>query len=86
MKSENFKDSDDLSALLGDERVPYEADRILVVQRSGEVRQCGCAPLKVITLKYRTGPPRRFPMQFWGERFYPALEEEFHKHNPMALS
>jgi hypothetical protein len=25
-------------------------------------------------------------MQFWGERFYPALEEEFHKHNPMALS
>jgi len=25
-------------------------------------------------------------MQFWGERFYPALEAEFHKHNPMALS
>ena len=86
LKSENFKNGDDLSALLGDERVPYEADRILVVQRSGEVRQCGCAPLKVITLKDRTGPPRRFPMQFWGERFYPALEEEFHKHNPMALS
>jgi len=86
LKSENFKDGDDLSALLGDERVPYEADRILVVQRSGEVLQCGCAPLKVITLKDRTGPPRRFPMQFWGERFYPALEEEFHKHNPMALS
>ena len=39
LKSENFKDGDDLSALLGDERVPYEADRVLVVQRSGEVRR-----------------------------------------------
>jgi hypothetical protein len=79
-------DGDDLSALLGDERVPYDADRVLVVQRKGEVRDCGCVPLEVITLKDRTGPPRRFPMQFWGERFYPALETEFHKHNPMALS
>ncbi len=86
LKSENFNDGDDLSALLGDERVPYEADRVLVVQRKGEVRECGCAPLEVITLKDRTGPPRRFPMQFWGESFYPALEAEFHKHNPMALS
>ena len=55
-------------------------------KRSGEVRECGCAPLEVITLKDRTGPARRCPMQFWGERFYPALEAEFHKHNPMALS
>ena len=86
LKSENFNDGDDLSALLGDERVPYEADRVLVVQRSGEVRECGCAPLEVITLKDRTGPLRRFPMQFWGERFYPALEDEFHKHDPMATS
>jgi hypothetical protein len=86
LKSANFNDGDDLSALLGDERVPYEADRILVVQRSGEVRECGCAPLTVVTLKDRTGPARRFPMQFWGERFYPALEAEFHKHNSMALS
>ena len=86
LKSENFNDGDDLSALLGDERVPYEADRVLVVRRKGEVRECGCAALEVITAKDRTGPPRRFPMQFWGERFYPALEAEFHKHNPMALS
>ncbi len=86
LKSENFNDGDDLSALLGDERVAYEADRVLVVQRSGEVRECGCAPLEVITLKDRTGPLRRFPMQFWGERFYPALEDEFHKHDPMATS
>ena len=86
LKSENFKDGDDLTALLGDERVPYEADRVLVVQRCGEVRECGCAPLEVITLKDRTGPPRRWPMQFWGKRFYPALEAEFHRHDPMVLS
>ena len=81
LKSDHFNDSDDLSALLGDERVPYEADRVLVVQRNGEVRSCGCVPLEVITLKDRTGPPSRWPMQFWGARFYPALEPEFHKHD-----
>ncbi|MEP0805640.1 MAG: hypothetical protein HRF47_09130 [Chloroflexota bacterium] len=86
LKSEYFNDGDDLSALMGDERVPYEADRVLVVQRKGNVRECGCVPLEVITLKDRTGATRRFPMQFWGERFYPALEEEFHKHDPMALT
>jgi hypothetical protein len=86
LKSQNFKDGDDLSSILGDERVPYEADRVLVVQRSGEVQDCGCAPLEVITLKDRTGPPRRFPMQFWGERFYPALESEFHRHDSMVAS
>src|SRR3990172_8155066 len=64
LKSESFHDGDDLSALLGDERVPYEADRVLVVQRGGEVQTCGCVTLEVITLKDRTGPPRRFPMQF----------------------
>lgn len=86
LKSQHFKDGEDLSALLGDERVPYEADRVLVVQRSGEVQQCGCAPLEVITLKDRTGPTRRWPMQFWGERFYPALENEYHKHAPMEIA
>jgi hypothetical protein len=86
LKSAKFNDGDDLSALLGDERVPYEADRILIAQRNSTVRECGCVPLRVNTLKDRTGPARSFPMQFWGERFYPALEEEFHKHNPMALS
>lgn len=88
LKSESFHDGDDLSALLGDERVPYEADRVLVIQRGGEVQTCGCVTLEVITLKDRTGPPRRFPMQFWGERFYPALETEFDKHDkhdPMVL-
>jgi hypothetical protein len=84
LKSENFTDGDDLSALLGDERVPYEADRVLVVQRSGQVQECGCVGLEVITLKDRTGPPRRWSMQFWGQRFYPALETEFHKHEPLT--
>jgi replicative DNA helicase len=84
LKSDHFNDSDDLSALLGDERVPYEADRVLVVQRNGEVGSCGCVPLEVITLKDRTGPPSRWPMQFWGARFYPALEPEFHKHDTMV--
>lgn len=86
LKSERFNDGDDLSALLGDERVPYEADRVLVVNRTGDVRDCGCAPLEVLTLKDRTGPARRWSMQFWGERFYPALENEFRKHDPMVLS
>jgi len=86
LKSESFNAGDDLSALLGDERVPYEPDRVLVVQRNGEVHNCGCVPLEVITLKDRTGPPRRFSLQFWGERFYPALETEFYRHEPMVLS
>lgn len=85
LKAKNFNDGDDLSALLGDERVPYEADRVLVVRRKGDVQKCECTPLEVLTLKDRTGPVRRFPMQFWGERFYPALADEFHKHAPMDL-
>jgi hypothetical protein len=86
LKSDNFQDGDELSALLGDERVPYEADRVLVVKRRGEVQACGCAPLEVVTLKDRTGPPRRWPMQFWGARFYPAFEDEFHRHEPMVIA
>src|SRR5512139_1787971 len=43
LKSDHFNAGDDLSVLLGDERVPYEADRVLVVQRSGDVHDCGCA-------------------------------------------
>jgi len=84
LRSDHFNAGDDLSALLGDERVPYEADRVLVVQRSGEIHKCGCVPLEVITLKDRTGPPRHWSMLFWGERFYPALETEFHKHGSLA--
>jgi len=84
LKSEHFSEGDDLSALLGDERVPYEADRVLLVQRIGNVHICGCVTLEVITLKDRTGPARHWKMQFWGEHFYPALETEFYKHETMV--
>jgi len=82
LKSGSFQDGEDLSSLLGDERVPYEADRVLFVRRHGEVQACGCVSLEVITLKDRTAPPRLWTMQFWGENFYPALSNEFHKHIP----
>ena len=41
---------------------------------------CGCVDLAIHTLKDRTGPVRNWDMQFWGERFYPALEEEKDTH------
>jgi hypothetical protein len=73
MKVDSFKDGADLSALLGDERVPYEADRVLVVRRVGPVHACGCVDLEALTLKDRTGPARTITLAFWGARFYPAL-------------
>lgn len=76
LRSEYFTEGINLSALLGDERVPYEADRVLLVQRDGPVQECGCVPLEVHTLKNRTGPARTWQLAFWGERFYPALEGE----------
>jgi hypothetical protein len=70
----------DLSDLFGDERVPYTADRVYVIARSGQPMPCGCVDLAVHTLKDRTGPVRNWDMQFWGARFYPALEEEKDTH------
>lgn len=66
----------DLSDLFGDERVPYTADRVYVIARRGQPRQCGCVDLAVHTLKDRTGPIRNWALRFWGERFYPALDGE----------
>jgi hypothetical protein len=63
----------DLSVLLGDERVPYEVDRVLFVQRTGDIQPCGCVTLDVHTLKNRVGPADSWQMTFWGTRFYPAL-------------
>ncbi len=80
LRSETFNAEDELSALLGDERVPYVADRVLLVRRAETVQACGCVALSVHTLKDRTGPARTWKMQFWGERFFPALESEFHRH------
>ena len=73
LRSEHFANGDDLSALLGDERVPYEADRVLLIQRRGSLQDCGCVVLDVRTLKNRTGPAHDWQLAFWGERFYPAL-------------
>ena len=44
LRSETFDEGDELSALLGDERVPYVADRVLLVRRaeaSAFLRLCG---------------------------------------------
>jgi hypothetical protein len=72
----HFSRGINLSALLGDERVPYEADRVLLVQRDGPVQECGCVGLETHTLKNRTGPAHTWQMAFWGERFYPAFVNE----------
>lgn len=80
LRSERFEQGSELSALLGDERVPYEADRVILMQRGyGEMR-CTCTTLLVYTLKDRTGPVRSWNITFWGERFYPALESESGRH------
>ena len=73
LKEGHFEMSVGLGSLLGDERVPYEADRVLLMNRSGNVKDCGCVDLCVDTLKNRTGPAERLKMQFWGERFFPVL-------------
>jgi len=81
-----FKESGiyDLSDLFGDERVPYTADRVYLISRDGlSLLSCSCVDLMVHTLKDRTGPVRQFKMQFWGERFYPALEAEKNFHEGM---
>lgn len=76
LRSAHFMHGIDLSALLGDERVPYEADRVMLIQRSGTVQECGCVALDVHTLKNRVGPAQTWQLTFWGERFYPVLEGE----------
>ena len=76
LRAERFADGRDLSALLGDERVPYEADRVLLLQRDEPTQACGCVRLDVHTLKDRTGPERTWRLAFWGERFYPAVDGE----------
>ena len=73
LRAEHFSQANDLSALWGDERVPYEADRVLLVQRNGPRQECGCMMLAVHTLKNRTGPAQDEQLAFWGARFYPAL-------------
>ena len=65
-----------LGNLLGDERVAYEADRVYSITRSGEIQLCGCIDLEVQMLKNRVGPLTRFPIHFWGARYFPALAKD----------
>ena len=81
LKSDSFTEGDELSALLGDERVPYEADRVLLMRPAESLGSCGCISLNVHTLKDRTGPAHTWKMHFWGARFYPALPDEFQRHD-----
>ena len=76
LRAEHFANGNDLSALLGDERVSYEADRVMLIKREGLVKNCGCVDLEVHTIKNRVGPAHTWRMTFWGERFYPALNGE----------
>ena len=76
----------DLEDLLGDERVPYTADRVYLMSRDTAIaKECGCVDLKAHTMKDRTGPTRRLKMQFWGERFYPVLESEKCLHDVVGV-
>ena len=76
LRSGHFAAGHNLSALLGDERVAYEADRVLLIRRSGSLQDCGCTQLEVATLKDRAGPILDWQISFWGARFYPAREGE----------
>jgi len=81
IRAETFAAVDpDLGALLGDERLPYEADRVLLLTRNTDSLDCGCFGLSVHTLKDRTGPTRTWEMDFWGERFYLAYGDERARH------
>lgn len=61
-----------LGALLGDERVVYEADRVFVLFREG-THPCGCCyDWRLIVAKNRIGPLQNLYLSFWGQRFLPA--------------
>jgi len=65
-----------LAALLGDERVAYEADRVVVLFRTGN-RACGCCyDGRYVVAKDRTGPVHSRPFAFWGRVFLPRMEHE----------
>jgi hypothetical protein len=82
LKSDSFaKELPGLEDLYGDERVSYEADRVLYMKKERILRECGCVRLNIHVLKDRTEKLRTWPMDFWGQRFYPALETEFAHHD-----
>ena len=78
LKSDAFtKTLPGLEDLFGDERVPYEADRVIFLRKDELPRPCGCVHLTALTMKDRTDKIRTWPMDFWGERFYPPLKPIF---------
>jgi hypothetical protein len=82
LKSDSFtKPLPGLEDLFGDERVPYEADRVFFIRKDSDVRECGCVGLTLHVLKDRTERVRTWPMDFWGSRFFPAVEAEFSRHD-----
>jgi len=78
LRAAGFAGTGELADLLGDERVAYEADRVLLLRREDRPRDCGCVTVSAWTLKDRTGPQRSFELEFWGERFYPSLRVDGH--------
>lgn len=76
LRAQGFTSQGELGDLLGDERVAYEADRVLLLRHTGTPMDCGCVAISARTLKDRAGPQRSIDIQFWGERFYPCLEED----------
>lgn len=75
LRAEGYTSRGELSDLLGDERVAYEADRVFLLRHEGTPMDCGCVAISARTLKDRTGPQCSFNIEFWGERFYLSLEE-----------
>jgi len=69
-----------LATLLGDERLPYEADRVFVVYKEQEL-SCGCCHRLIrLTAKNRLGSTGAQQMVFWGQRTLPLLKEEASSH------
>jgi hypothetical protein len=87
LRGESFHQDDhaDLASLLGDERVAYEPDRVLLMSRR-ESLPCGCSTLFADTLKDRTGPLITRELIFYGERFFLTLLNEDTEHNPRCSS
>ena len=66
-------DTHSLADLLGDERVAYESDVVVVITTANRF-SCGCNAWTVEFLKDRFAPaPRYQQMYYWGERYYASL-------------
>lgn len=64
-----------LATLLGDERLPYEADRVFVLYRA-DTLSCGCCYRWAwITAKNRLGRTNVRKIVFWGQRTLPVIPE-----------